>query len=215
MTGTRAGTAPLVPLWLKLAMTAWLLVWVPVYWVAHGPQNFLWFCDLANFVLAAALWLESPVLFSSQAIGVLLIQAAWVVDVLSRLLFGFHLIGGTAYMFDDTRPLLQRLFSLFHVAMLLLLLWGLRRFGYDPRGLKLQVAIALVVLPVSWLFGPELNLNWTWGGFGEAQEAIHPLLWLAIASSGYLLVLCLPTHWALRRWAPAARNAAASPPTSR
>ncbi len=211
----RLQEAARVPLWLKLGMTLWLLVWIPIYWIAHGPQNFLWFCDLANFLLAAALWLESPLLFSSQAVAVLLIQVAWVVDVLSRLLFGFHVIGGTAYMFDDTRPLSLRLVSLFHIAILILLLWGLRHFGYDPRGLRLQVAIALVVLPASWLFGPELNLNWTWGGFGEAQETIHPLLWLAIATAGYVLILCLPSHWAFRKWAPAARSATTSPQTSR
>jgi hypothetical protein len=212
--GTSTAEEPLIPLWLKLLVTAWLLVWVPIYWIAHGPQNFLWFCDLANFLIAAALWLESPLLFSSQAVAVMLIQVAWVIDVLSRLLFGFHVIGGTAYMFDDTRPLSLRLLSLLlHVGILVLLLWGLRRIGYDPRGLRLQIAIAMVVLPASWLYGPELNLNWTWGGFGTAQEAINPLLWLAIAMAGYVVVLCLPTHWALLKWAPrapgvAARNAA-------
>jgi hypothetical protein len=196
---------PLIPLWLKLLLTAWLLVWVPVYWIAHGPQNFLWFCDLATFLIAAALWLESPRLFSSQVVGVLLIQVAWVVDVLGRLVFGFHLIGGTAYMFDDTRPLALRMTSaLLHVGIFILLIWGLRRFGYDPRGLRLQIAIAMVVMPASWSYGPELNLNWTWGGFGTAQEAIHPLLWLAIAMVGYVVVICLPTHWACLKWAPRA-----------
>ena len=63
-----------VPLWLKLAWTAWMVVWVPVYWWQHGPANFLWLCDVANFAITAALWLESPLLFSSQAVGVLVIQ---------------------------------------------------------------------------------------------------------------------------------------------
>jgi hypothetical protein len=195
-----AGTR--IPLALKLAVTVWLVVWVPVYWRAHGPQNFLWFCDLANFLIAAALWTGSRLLFSSQAIAVLAAQILWVLDVVGRLALGLHPIGGTEYMFDAATPLALRLMSLFHVAALILLVWGVRRLGYDARGLPLQLAIAAVILPVSWLFGPGCNLNWTWGPFGGVQQALPPLLYLALLPFGYLLVLYLPTHWALRRWVP-------------
>ena len=63
-----------VPLWLKVAFTAFVIVWVPVYWPELGPENFLWFCDLANFLILFALWTESPLLFSSQAVSTLLVQ---------------------------------------------------------------------------------------------------------------------------------------------
>ena len=89
-----------VPLWLKLAWSLWMAVWIPVYWLQHGPANFLWLCDVANFVIAAALWLESPLLMSSQAVGVLAIQLAWATDFLGRLILGVHPLGGTEYMFD-------------------------------------------------------------------------------------------------------------------
>ena len=199
-----SGAAPgrLVPVWLKLLATGWLLVWVPVYWHAHGPANFLWFCDLANFVLTAALWLESPLLLSTQAVSVLLVQLLWIADIGGRLLLGFHPIGGTEYMFDATEPLALRLVSLFHLAVLALLVWGLRRLGYDRRALPLQCAVALAVLPLSWLFGPERNLNWTWGPFGGVQSALPPLLYLALLPLGYLLLLYLPSHWAFSSWAP-------------
>ena len=91
------------PLWLKLLVTGWLVVWAPIYWAAYGPQNFLWFCDLANFLIAAALWLESPVLLSSQAVSVLAVQIIWTSDVGTRLLLGFHPIGGTEFMFDPAK----------------------------------------------------------------------------------------------------------------
>jgi hypothetical protein len=204
MTGPDADTR--IPLAVKLVVTAWLLVWVPVYWRGHGPQNFLWFCDLANFLIAGSLWIESRLIFSSQAVAVLLAQVLWVVDVLGRLLFGVHPIGGTEYMFDAATPLALRLMSLFHVGMLALLVWGTRRLGYDPRGLRLQLAIAAVILPVSWLFGPEHNLNWTWGPFGAVQEALPPLVYLLLLPLGYLVVLYLPSHWALSLWAPSRRE---------
>lgn len=201
----RSGAPPrLVPLWLKLVVAAWLVIWVPIYWRAYGPANFLWFCDLANFLIALALWSESSLLFSSQAISVLLVQIFWITDVAGRLLLGFHPIGGTQFMFDPAKPLALRLVSLFHIGVLVLLIWGLRRLGYDRRALPLQIAIALVILPISWIFGPERNLNWTWGPFGGIQEALPPLVYLALLPLGYILILYLPSHWAFKRWAPPA-----------
>ena len=89
-----------IPLAVKLVYLLWMVIWVPVYWVFNGPENFLWLCDLANIILLFALCLESSLLMSSQAAGVLLIQLVWVLDFLSAWLLGSHLTGGTEYMFD-------------------------------------------------------------------------------------------------------------------
>ena len=51
-----------LPLWLKLAYTAFMAVLVPVYWHYYGPTNFLYFCDVALFLTLAGIWLESPLL---------------------------------------------------------------------------------------------------------------------------------------------------------
>ncbi|HET8644043.1 MAG TPA: hypothetical protein VFO85_01065, partial [Vicinamibacteria bacterium] len=53
-----------IPLAVKLIYTAFMAVLVPYYWMAYGPTNFLFFCDIALFFALAALWLESPLLAS-------------------------------------------------------------------------------------------------------------------------------------------------------
>ena|SRR5207253_4665382 len=58
-----------LPLWMKIAWTVWVIVWVPVYWKQYGAQNFLYFCDMGNFLIAVALWTESALIFSWQATG--------------------------------------------------------------------------------------------------------------------------------------------------
>ena len=58
-------------MWLKIAWTAWLFLWAPFYFKQYGAQNFLFFCDLGNVLIAAALWLESQMIFSWQAVGLL------------------------------------------------------------------------------------------------------------------------------------------------
>lgn len=200
-----------IPLWLKIGWTVWIAVWVPLYWWQYGPRNFLWFCDLGNFMITAALWLESPLIFSWQACSVLLVQILFTVDLVGRALLRVHLIGGTEYMFNDDGsniPIGMRLLSLFHVATPPLLIWALKRLGYDRRGLYCQIATACVVLPICWLgWNETVNLNWVWGPFNRPQHVMKPWLFLFVCMLGYPVVLYLPTHLVLAKLFKVAQSA--------
>ena len=193
--------SPRLPFGLKLAYAVWLAAWVPLYWIRNGPENFLWLCDVANFVVGLAVFRESALLVASQATGVLLIQTLWVIDVLGRAAFGRHPIGGTEYMFDPSSPLWLRLLSLFHAVMPALLLWLLKRLGYDRRGWRLQALFSAVILPWSWLVStPAENLNWVWRPFGLEQRLVPPAVWVALCVVLYPLVLYYPTHRLILLW---------------
>jgi hypothetical protein len=142
--------------WVALA---WLAVYVPSYSLAYGVANFLFLCNLGVLLCALGLWLGSPLILSSQALGSMLVSAAWTLDVASRLISGRHWIGGTEYMWDPRWPLFTRLLSLYHVLLPLALLWALSRVGYDRRGLPLQSAIAVAGVVAGRLLGPEANIN--------------------------------------------------------
>jgi hypothetical protein len=177
-----------------------------VVFEAHGLQNFLWFCDVANFVLLIGLWVESPLLISSQAVGVLLVQLFWALDFGLRLLTGDHPLGATAYMFDESRPLLLRAFSLYHLLVPAVLVWALVRLGYHRRGWLVQTALCWVVLPLTYAFAaPERNVNWLWRPFGIEQTWMAPGLFFWVCFFAYPLVLFLPTHWLLMAWARRSR----------
>jgi hypothetical protein len=193
-----------LPLWIKLGWTLWVAVWAPLYWSHYGPRNFLWFCDIGNFLILAALWTESAVVFSWQSCSVLLVQTLFTIDLAARAVTGFHPIGGTGYMFNDDGsniPVGMRLLSLFHVATPPLLLFALKRLGYDRRGLYCQIATAAVILPVCWLgWNEKVNLNWVWGPFDRPQYVVQPpWLYLLVCLVAYPVVLYLPTHLVLSR----------------
>src|SRR3954470_5485921 len=97
-TAVTAQASNRVPLWLKIAYTAFMIVLVPVYWHYYGPTNFLYFCDVALILTLIGLWIDSPLLISMCAVGILAPQALWVLDILFGLA-GITLIGMTAYMF--------------------------------------------------------------------------------------------------------------------
>jgi hypothetical protein len=190
-----------LPLAVKLAYTAWMVVWVPLYWHANGWTNFLWLCDFANFVILVAVWAESAILVSAQLAGVLFIQALWAVDYFGRLLFGTHPIGGTEYMFDPSTPLGMRALSLFHLWTVPLLVWLGRRLGHDPRGWKLQSVLAVPFLVLGQQLGTrEQNINWMWAPFGVPQTWLPPILFALLSAVPVALILFLPGDLVARRW---------------
>ncbi|MGH9511734.1 MAG: hypothetical protein ACRD2U_06320 [Terriglobales bacterium] len=194
-----------VPLWLKILWTVFVIAWVPIYWHQYGIQNFLFFCDLGNFFITAALWMESSLLFSWQATGLLLFQTLYSIDLIGALLTGKHIIGGTEYMFDPHLPLPIRALGLFHVITPLLLLWAVRRIGYDRRGWKFQTLATWIVVPINYFWRPQDDVNWARGLFFREQHAVPGMVYLATYLIVVPLVVYWPTHLLLRNWAT--RNA--------
>jgi hypothetical protein len=189
----------IIPLWLKVAWTAWVVLWAPVYWRQYGAQNFLYFCDLGNFLIAIGLWFESRLILSWQAVGLLVFQILYALDLIGAVLSGHHLIGGTEYMFDAKVSLLVRLLGLYHLVVPPLLLWGVHRLGYYPQAWKWQTLTAAIVVPINFFWRPQYNVNWA-RGLGHEQHLLPDWLYLAAYLIVVPLVVYWPTHWALRTW---------------
>lgn len=190
-----------------------MLVWIPVYWRAWGPANFLHLCDVAMILTCIALWTNSALLISSEAVSMLLVGLAWMLDALWRIAFGHHLIGGTAYLFDASHPLWVRLFSLFHVGLVILLLWAVRRTGYRRAAWPLQSAIALAAVVACRFTNPATNMNYAftdpffhraWGP-AAGQVAVTVLFLIFVAY--------LPAHLLFRRLYPHPAPAAKESPS--
>lgn len=190
-----------IPLWLKIVWTVWVLCWAPVYWKQYGVQNFLFFCDLGNFLIAIALWWESALLFSWQAVSLLVFQTLYTIDLAGAWLTGRHPIGGTEYMFDPHLPLSVRLLGLFHVVTPALLLWAIWRLGYDRRGWRLQTLTCWLIVPINYFWRPAHNVNWARGIFFVEQHVIPGPAYLAAYLLLVPLVIYYPTHLALLWWA--------------
>jgi hypothetical protein len=189
-----------LPLWIKIAWSVWVAVWLPVYWKQYGIQNFLYFCDLGNLFVLAALWLESGLIFSWQAAGLLVFQTLYIIDLAGALLTGRHFIGGTEYLFDPHLSLFVRGLSLFHVVMPALLLWAIRRLGYDRRGWKYQTLLTWVVVPLNYFWRPQFDVNWARGLFLRPQHTVPGLVYLAAYLVGVPLAVYWPTHKMLQWW---------------
>jgi hypothetical protein len=209
-----------IPLVAKLVVTVFLAVLVPIYLHTYGPTNFLWFCDAALILTVTGMWLESPLLISMCAVGILLPQCLWLVDFGVNLL-GFHFLNLTGYMFDHQIPLFTRGLSLFHGWLPFLLVWLLFRLGYDKKALLAWTVVAAGLVLVCYFFMPlagvhlanpniPININYV-DGFNNQQpqhwvnQNLYVFLWLGVL----WLIAFLPTHLLLRK------IFAVSPPTAR
>jgi hypothetical protein len=189
-----------MPDWLKIAYTLFICVLVPVYWRQYRPGNFLWFSDIALFITAAALWLESSLLVSMMALSVIVLESVWIVDFIIGLIARSSVIGLSAYMFDSKISLPIRALSLFHIVLPALLVWLLHRFGYDTRALIAQTVLAWIVLPASYfLTRPAENVNWVYGPGGGPQKWLPAPLYLVLLMLAFPLVLYLPMHLLLKK----------------
>ena len=203
------------PLWLKLAYTAFMCVLVPFYWDTYGPTNFLYFCDVALFLTLGALWLESPLLAGMPAVGILIPQALWVLELLAGL-FGLEITGMTAYMFDENIPRFSRGLSLFHGWLPFLLLVLVFRLGYDVRSFRRWTVLAWVLMLVCYFFLPPppapadnpnlaVNVNYVYGLSDNAvQEWMAPGIYFGLMMVLFPLLLFWPSHLLLKRLAPLA-----------
>jgi hypothetical protein len=201
---TTAAPAGMLPLWLKIAYTLFLCVLAPCYWWYYGPSNFLWFSDIALLVTGVAMWLESPFLASTQAVSVALLEMAWNLDFLVRLITGVHIIGISRYMFKKEIPLFMRGLSLFHVWLPFLLVWLVCRLGYDSRAWLAQSMLAVVVLSVCFVFSDRAsNINWVFGPGEKAQTRMPAGLYFLALIIVFTVGVYLPTHFLLQWLCPA------------
>ena len=200
-----------IPMWLKIAYTAFLAVMVPVYWIKYGPTNFVYFCDVALFLTLIGMWREDALLISMPAVGILIPQVLWCLDFAVQL-FGGKMAGLTAYMFDENRSLFLRGLSFFHGWLPFLLLYLVKRLGYDRRALLGWSITAVVLCLISYFLLPPAgavlddpntprNINYVFG-FDDAkpQEWMPLLAYLFVWMGALVGLVFIPTHFLLKRY---------------
>jgi hypothetical protein len=210
-----------IPLSVKLALTAFVGVLVPIYLARYGATNFLYFCDCALLLTVVGVWSESALLISMPAVGIIAVQSLWIVDFLGHAL-GLQVIGMTDYMFDPATPLYLRGLSLFHAWLPFLLLWLVHRLGYHPLALPAWTLLGTVLMIISYACLPAppapaqhplepVNVNLVFGFSATRPQTAMPASWyLLLLLAGMPLLCYLPTHAVLRWWCrPAAESAAA------
>jgi hypothetical protein len=226
-------TPRLIPLWVKIAYTAFMAILIPIYLKNYGPTNFLYFCDVAILMTLLGVWLESPLLLSAPLVGIFIPQMIWVADFLVEVASWsgkfsdkeFHLAGMTGYMFKP--PFLLRFLSFFHFWLPFFLLWLVWRVGYDKRGLVLWMVLMWLLLTICYVWMPPpspvhdtsgtqlrdpnlpVNINYVYNIASDekAQEWMNQDVYFA-SYMAILAVIYLVTHFLCATIMPPSRREA-------
>lgn len=194
-----------LPLWLKILFALFLAVMVPVYAMNYGPTNFLYFCDISLFLTLVSMWTERSLPASMALTGIFVGQVLWCLDFFTELA-GFHLVGMTSYMFDPRNPLFLRSLSFFHCWLPFLLLYMVKKLGYDRRALWSWTAVAWTLCLVAYFFFPPAgavladskiprNINYVFGFDDAAPQTWMPApLYLVVWMLALFLIGFLPAH---------------------
>jgi hypothetical protein len=136
-----------------------------------------------------ALWLESPLLCSMQAIGVLFWQFLWQIDFCCRPAPASAPSGRPTTCSTGKLPLFVRGLSLSHLFLPYLLLWLSGAWGSDRRAVWAQTLCAWAVLIVSLRPGREHggaagNVNKIFGLSDAGPQDFMPRSWVAGRADG-------------------------------
>jgi hypothetical protein len=202
-----------LPLPLKWGCTLFAVATFSAYLAYYSfPASLMWFSSIALVLTCVGLWLESRLVISMQAVGVLVLEFGYTVDFVVRVATGHHPIGLSVHFFDaEASPWWVRAFSLFHLPLPWLLLWLLSRLGYDGRGWRLQTGLAWLLLPTCYLFtDPADNVNWVFGPDDDEWPLLAGWRWVALQMAILPLAVYLPTHAVLKRVFGTARDDASA-----
>jgi hypothetical protein len=158
-----------VPFGIKISYYAFMALMVPTY-IAHYPLiNFLNLCHVHLFLVLASFLTDKYLFVSMSAVGILVILFLWCFDFICETM-GTKFLGNTAYMYDEKRSLYMRSFSLFHVWFPFLLLYLIKKVGYDQRALYRELLLAKSICILSYyqvdLYNKNVNLMKDLGIFG-------------------------------------------------
>ncbi len=141
----------------------------------------------------------------------------WVLDFGAHFA-GLKITGMSDYMFDPKLPSFTRAISLFHGWLPFLLLYAIRRLGYDRRSLEAWVYLAWVLMLVSYFWMPppgtvlanpkqRVNINYVYGFSDHAPQSWMPAwAWLLTMMPGLPILVWWPTHLLLRRFFASGRR---------
>jgi len=189
-------------LWIKISYTILAAIIFLIYLYKYGAENFLWFSDIAFFAMVPALWLNSRIIASMMAIGVLPIEILWLIGLLSDGNF----LGLANYMYDDTLPLWLRLLSFYHFPMIGAIIYMIYQFGYDKRALIPQIFCSLFIIYLTYQFSDRGdNINMVYPP-KDISSLLSDKTYFILMPLVLILCFIIPAHLFLKKFCPVRLN---------
>lgn len=138
--------------WRPAAILAIILVFIALDAWSASASDWLWYCRIGLITAAAGCAAGSLRLFSAAMAAVLVVDAAWTLDVLCAAT-GILDTGMTAFVCDPDQPWSNRLATWHHVLVPLTGVPVILRHGYDRAAL-----LPAALVPVTAIGGVHVGM---------------------------------------------------------
>lgn len=184
----------------KYFLTVFVAVLVPTYMANYHLGNFLWFSDVALFLILIGTWLESAFLMSIVLVMTFFMELFWNIDFFYTLITGNNLFDIASYMFDSEKSLFLRGLSLFHVLLPIVPLVYVIKLGYHHKAFKYGLALFWILLILSYCLTPvNENINWVHYASVNDWKDISPELWFFLLFSLYPILIMIPKDYIFKK----------------
>jgi hypothetical protein len=166
-----------VPKWIKYTYTLFIAVMVPAYYRHFGPTNFLWFSDIALLIMFIEVWLCTGILTSMMAVGALLFELGWNGMFTYQIIVGNTNPNFICNILTPGFPILFRILPLFHIFLPIIIIYMLKKLGYDKRAIWYQSIFGILVLCIAHMATTKpQNIDWTYA-FNNSPYTNLPQPW--------------------------------------
>jgi hypothetical protein len=134
------------------------------------------------------------------SITILPLELFWCLDFFIHLLTPYNPFHVADYMFTDTYTLFVRLLSLFHIAVVIILIAYLKKWRYNPRALYASIIFFWATIIGTYLFtDPAKNINFVFSPIEYHWTWISSFGWLLFLMTVPLVVVVFPMHFLLKK----------------
>ncbi len=134
----------------------WIIDIINILFFVQKPEFILWYSVMGLLLTAIALILQSPILISTMFCALFLMESAYSLDFLGRILFDYHFLGISSYVFEPTYSKKDFFMAFYHFLIPpALLIAHLRTKKFYKRAWVGAIMYASTILVLTFLLVPR------------------------------------------------------------
>lgn len=161
--------------------------------VNENFESMIYFCNHIPIIIAFLLLFENYDYLKAIINVGFLIQIGWILDFLSKLIFGFYIFGSTSYIFSSPYNISILLSILVHFTTLIPLFFIIRKEKTKTKTIYYSVVYLLILFVLSLFFtNPVYDINCVFSACNVGFLQFNKFTWFYIPIAVFLVII--PTY---------------------
>jgi hypothetical protein len=143
-------------MWINIFLIFFLATQIIVY-SSYSIESYLWLCKINLFLTIFGILFKNKLLISMAFVGGLARFSIWNLSFIINLFTNYNLFNVTAYIFSLGTSLTIKIISLYHIFLPIILIFFLKKIGYDSRAFIFSTILYWFVIIITYFFTIKSN----------------------------------------------------------